>query len=178
MEQRPNRPGQSTSNKSDSKEFPLVEVAQTFRASPEDVFKIFADERMYRQWWGPTGYFCPYAKVDFRQDGKYLVAIQVEDESQPPIYSTGEFKTIDPNRRIQMTDQFADKDGNVITPKEAGMQDWEGDGVAFITFNFEPVEGGTRLYLAHEGIPAKMHDECVEGWKSIMNRIKYVVEKH
>lgn len=174
------KPTPSSPQKQSTKESPLVEVTKTYYARPEDLFKALSTEESVREWWGPEEFFCPYAKIDFKVGGKYLFAMQEKKDASKPVYSTGIYQEIVPNRRIVYSDDFAYASGEVATPKEAGAGDSFPDmGTTYVTIELKPVgDKQTELSLSHKGIPANMHDDCVQGWGSCLDKIKPIVEKH
>lgn len=173
------RDPQEVEHKKSSAETPLVEVTKIYNANVEDVYKAWSDEGIVLNWWGPKNYSCPFAKINFKVGGKYLFAMKKNDEDQV-LWSTGTYVQIVPNKKIICSDQPSDKFGNVITPQEAGFKGvWPDNGLAYITVEFEALsDTQTRLQLSHENLPAHMHDECVDGWSSSLDKIKPLVEKH
>ncbi|RYZ64007.1 MAG: hypothetical protein EOP09_16665 [Proteobacteria bacterium] len=52
-------------------------------------------------------------------------------------------------------------------------------GKALITVEVSlPSERETELRLTHAGLPERMHDDCVDGWSSSLDKLKRLVEKH
>ena len=84
------------------------------------------------------------------------------------------------NNKIVFSDNFADEDGNIITPQQAGFEgQWLGDGRSYVTVHFEALEKNkTKVHLIQEGLPAHMHEDRVQGWSSSLDKIKKLVEKH
>ena len=162
----------TTDHKKSTKESPLVEVEKTIRAAPEEVFEAWSSADLVKQWWGPEHFDCPSAKSDFRVGGEYLYAMRGEDGDTN--WSTGRFIEIEPNRRIVYTDSFSDSEGKLMNPK--GFEDF---GETFVTVEIEPMgESETKMRLSHAGIPARMHDDCVDGWSSTLDKMKKLVERH
>ena len=157
---------------------PFVEVTKEFDAPVEDVWQAWSDPEMIKQWWGPETYTCPLAEIDFRVEGKYLLAM--ESPTEVVMYNTGVYNEIFTNELIVCTDSFSDEEGNPITPVEAGMsEDWEGSDSSLFSVKFERLgDNRTKIRLVHEGIPALMHDDCVGGWSSSLDKMKKLVEKH
>lgn len=155
---------------------PLVEVTREFNAPVERVWRAFTDAEQIKQWWGPETFSCPSAKIDFRIGGHYLYAMK--DQKDQVTWSTGQFEEIVPNKKIVYTDDFSDDKGNVISPKEAGMPgEWH--GTTFVTLEFfKTDEDTTKLVLTHQGIPGAMHDDCVNGWSSSIDKMQALVERH
>jgi uncharacterized protein YndB with AHSA1/START domain len=98
-------------------------------------------------------------------------------QSGQVIWGTGTYEEIIPFQKIVYTDQFSDESGNPITPKEAGMPSWEGPGLTYVTVEFESRAGNTVMTLTHEGIPKAIHDDCVSGWTSSIDKLQMLVER-
>lgn len=157
---------------------PFVEVSKEFNAPIEQVWKAWAEPELIKQWWGPHHFTSPSAKADFRIDGKYLFAMESPDGQV--MWSTGIYKEILPLQLIVCTDQFSDESGNPISAEEAGMEEeWSDTGTLIFSVKFEKLgDDKTRIQLVHEGIPSSMHDDCVEGWSTSLDKMKNLVEKH
>lgn len=156
---------------------PLVEVERTCLASIDKVWKAWTTPELMKQWWGPKGYSCPEAFINFKVGGEYFVAMK-ENATGTVHWSKGIYEQIIPNEKIVCTDHFADEKGNLINPREIGMPG-EWPEVLYMTVHFE-VHGPdvTHLKLTHEGIPAEMHDDCVQGWSSTLDKFQKLVERH
>jgi uncharacterized protein YndB with AHSA1/START domain len=156
---------------------PLVVVAKLIRAPVEKVFDAWKNESLIRQWWGPEGFTCPMVKIDFRVGEKYF--FEMKDQSGKSTWGTGVYSEIIPNKKIVYSDFFANADGEIISAAEAGVSDESEPSISFVTVEFEDLgENETKMTLNHEGLPASMHDDCVDGWSSSLDKLKRVVEKH
>lgn len=158
---------------------PFVEVTKIFNASIDALWRAWSDPEMIKKWWGPKDYTCPNATLDFKEDGKYLFAMK--DPEGQVVWSTGIYKEIFPHKLIVCTDSFSDENGRVISPKEAMPEgDWEsvGDTLIYSVKFTEITNNKTEIQLVHEGIPASMHDDCVNGWSSSLDKMKELVEQH
>ena len=49
----------------ESKKRDLV-VTRVFNAAVKQVWKAWTDPELVMRWWGPTGFTCPVAQMDFR----------------------------------------------------------------------------------------------------------------
>lgn len=165
-----------TKKQSNLERSPLVTITRTFNAPIEQVWKAWSNEELVKQWWGPESYTAPSAKIDFRVGGKSLLAMQ--DSAGKIVWSGGIYKEIVPNKKIVTTDHFANENGNVLAASEVGMPgEWPMD--CLITVEFSKVSGEqTKMTINHEGIPKEMHDDCVDGWNSSINKLQRLVEKH
>ena len=154
---------------------PPVEVTRNFDVPIERVWQAWANPELVKQWWGPEGYSCPEAKSDFRQGGKYLFAMKGPDAKVA--WSGGVYEQIVENKKIVYTDNFTDKDGKVVDPEVYGMPGEWGDTTR-VTVEFEKIsDAETKMSLKHEGIPADMHDDCVQGWTSSIGKIEKLVRR-
>lgn len=154
---------------------PLVEVTRQFSAPLESVWQAWTDPGLTKQWWGPEGFTCPEAKIDFREGGKYLVAMK--DPDGKVTWSGGVYEEIIPFKKIVNSDYFTDEQGNPISPKDVGMPgEWPEE--CRITVDFVKInESESRINLSAEGIPAEIHDDCVKGWSTSIDKLQRLVEK-
>jgi uncharacterized protein YndB with AHSA1/START domain len=99
-----------------------VVVTRIFDAPVELVWKAWSDPQYVLQWWGPTGFTCPLAKMDFRQGGTSLVCMRAPQEfGGQDYYNTWTYVTILPLQRIEYILKFTDKGGNAFDPVEMGL---------------------------------------------------------
>lgn len=157
-----------------TEKYPLVQITRTFQAPVKRVWNAWSDGDVIKQWWGPRGFTAPSAKMDFREGGKYLLAMQAPDGKI--MWSGGVIKEIIPNKKLIWTDHFSDQDGNSVSAKDFGMNgDWPED--LYITIELESENSGqTTMTMTHEGIPKEMHDDCVQGWNESIDKLQKLVE--
>jgi len=155
---------------------PLVKVERLFQAPIEKLWQAWSHGELIEQWWGPEGYSCPEAKVDFRQGGKYLLAMQAPDRKIS--WSGGVYKEIIPYDKIVCTDQFTDAKGQAVSAKDYGMPgEWPESLTVIVTFE-KVSEAETRMVLFHEGIPGELQEDCFQGWNSSLDKLQRLVEQH
>jgi len=96
---------------------------RVFNAPVERVWKAWTDPQQVMQWWGPTGFTSPFAKMDVREGGTSLVCMRAPKEFQGgrDMYSTWTYTKIVPLREIEYLHHFADKDGNRVAPATMGL---------------------------------------------------------
>ncbi|HET7090443.1 MAG TPA: SRPBCC domain-containing protein [Anaerolineae bacterium] len=88
-------------------------VTRVFDAPVEQVWKAWVEPEMVMQWWGPEGFTCPLAEMDFREGGTSLVCMRAPKEfGGQDLYNTWTYKKIVPMQSIEYILNFADKDGN------------------------------------------------------------------
>lgn len=174
MEQYSTQKIQGSSPLFNVEKYPLVEVKRIFAAPVERVWKAWTTPELVKQWWGPEQYSCPYASMDVREGGKSILAMQGPDGKVQ--YSGGTYEELIPNKKIVTTDQFTDREGNLMSARQAGMPMDMPDTMR-VTIEFQSIGADeTQMLLKHEGIPKEMHDDCVSGWTSSINKLQRLVE--
>src|SRR6185436_2866254 len=97
-------------------------VTRVFDVPLNQVWKAWSDSKLVRQWWGPTGFTCPVAKMDFREGGTSLVCMRAPKEyGGQDMYNTWSYQKIVPMTRLEYVVNFTDKDGNKLDPAAIGM---------------------------------------------------------
>jgi uncharacterized protein YndB with AHSA1/START domain len=97
-------------------------ITRVFDAPVEQVWKAWSDSEQVMRWWGPNGFTCPVAKMDFREGGTSLVCMRAPKEfGGQDMYNTWAYTKIVPMQRIEYILSFADKDGNQVDPIELGL---------------------------------------------------------
>jgi uncharacterized protein YndB with AHSA1/START domain len=154
-----------------------VEIDRVFHAPIEEVWNAWTSEDLIKQWWGPEGYSCPEAHLDFREGGKYNFAMKGPD--QKVSWSGGTVEEIIPFQKIVCTDHFTDKEGHPVPASEYGMAgDWPENLYMTVTFErSNQVANEIKMHLLYEGVPTSMHDDCVQGWNSSLDKMERLVER-
>lgn len=153
----------------------VLVIERTFDAPVETVWKYWTDPELLKKWWGPKNFTCPVAEIDFRVGGKYLSCMRGAPAEGAPVqdfWSTGIYKEIIPMKKIAVTDSFADEKGNVVPASHYGMGEFPME--LQITFEFEEVNGKTKMTLRHEGIKdidEKMRSGMNQGWNESFDKI-------
>jgi uncharacterized protein YndB with AHSA1/START domain len=98
-------------------------VTRIFDAPVERVFNAWRDPDQVMQWWGPTGFTCPSARMDFREGGTSLVCMRPPQEfpGGVDLYNTWAYTRIVPNQLIEYILDWADQDGNRLDPETLGL---------------------------------------------------------
>jgi uncharacterized protein YndB with AHSA1/START domain len=156
-----------------------VEVVRELDATPEQAWRAWSDAEQVRRWWGPHGFTCPRADLDFRVGGTTLVAMQA-----PPEYGGGLFHNrwtytaLDEPRRIAFTSTFADADGNTVEPAALGIPGGVPSEVPHVV-ELEPLPGGrTRVRVVESGYTdegarrqsEQGQEECLDKMQALFSR--------
>lgn len=99
-----------------------VVVTRVFDAPVDQVWKAWSESEHVMRWWGPTGFTCPLAKMDFRVGGTSLVCMRAPKKmGGQGMFNTWTYTKIDPLQRIEFTLNFSDSSGNKLDPAEMGL---------------------------------------------------------
>lgn len=145
-----------------------ISIKRTFNLPLNTVWKAWSEPESFKKWWGPKEYTCPDCTIDFKVGGKFLASMQGEDGKK--IWSTGTYKEIIPQKKIVVTDSFADSTGKIVPASFYNMPEMELE--LLVTVEFEEVDGKTNLSLQHVGISPEMYDECIKGWQSSLDKFE------
>ena len=97
-------------------------ISHLFDASVEEVWRAWHDPDLIKQWWGPDGFTCPQADIDFREGGVSLVCMRAPREfGGNDSYSTWTYTAVEHNKRIEFIHNLADSNGNKVDPVSVGM---------------------------------------------------------
>jgi len=156
-----------------------VVVTRVFDAPVSEVWKAWSDSAYVMQWWGPTGFTCPLAEMDFREGGTSLVCMRAPQEfGGQDMYNTWTYTKIVPNERIEYTFNFSDKDGNKLNPAQLGVPAGvPEDGHHVVTFK-DVGDNKTEMTVTEHGYTAdQAHDiskagleQCVDKMAAIFAR--------
>jgi uncharacterized protein YndB with AHSA1/START domain len=161
-------------------------VNRVFDAPIDQVWEAWSDSEYVKQWWGPTSFTCPVAKMDFREGGTSLVCMRAPKEfGGQDMYNTWTYRKIIPMQRIEFIQNFADTDGNNIDPAEIGIP----PGVPYevphmITFKalnsdqteLTVTEFGYTSDQAHDISKVGM-EQCLDKMAAIFDKDSYQNEK-
>jgi uncharacterized protein YndB with AHSA1/START domain len=97
-------------------------VTRTFNAPIDQVWRAWSESDLVKRWWGPTGFTCPIADMDFREGGTSLICMRAPQEyGGQELYNTWSYRQIVPLERIEFDMGFVDKDGNRHRPADLGL---------------------------------------------------------
>jgi uncharacterized protein YndB with AHSA1/START domain len=135
----------------------LILATVTIAAPPERIFRALTDPKELPRWWGADDLYRTTSHAsDLRKGGAWRSEGKGADGT--PFAVSGEYLDVDPPHRLVMTWQ----------------PDWDGGNVTTVTYLLEPVEGGTKLTLRHDGFGARA-DSCrshANGWPRVFGWLK------
>ena len=99
-----------------------VVVTRTFDAPVQQVWKAWSDPAYVMQWWGPTGFTCQLAEMDFHEGGTSLVCMRAPQEyGGQDLYNTWTYRKIDTHKRIEFIQHFTNQDRAQLDPAQIGI---------------------------------------------------------
>jgi uncharacterized protein YndB with AHSA1/START domain len=84
------------------------------------------------------------------------------------MWFTGEHREVAEPTRLSYTETMADEHGNPISPESLGMPA-KTPGTTEVTVILEKVNGGTRVTLTHNGVPAE--SGAARGWNAAFEKL-------
>ncbi|QLY26693.1 SRPBCC domain-containing protein [Bdellovibrio sp. KM01] len=154
----------------------LLMLDRAFDVPVAELFKAFSTSEALKAWWWPQGLYADRVDIDFRVGGRVFINMKGYEKGGGGMTST--YEEIVENKRIVMTDQFADETGKAITPQEAQMPgEWPEMGYITLEFLAEGADD-SRLALYQEGMPNELQEDCVQGWMQSFDKLeKFLHEK-
>ncbi len=112
-----------------------MEFTAEFDATPERVWQLWEDPRLFEKWWGPPEYPATVVDHDFTPGGRVSYYMTGPEGEKYPGWS--QIVALDPPRSLEFTDGFLDDDGNEI------------DGMPSMTSRVEiaDIGKGTRMVI-------------------------------
>ena len=145
-------------------------ASRVIGASAEAVYGAFADPAAWEQWLPPTGMTGKIEEFDFRENGRYRLALHYADGSgagkttADEDVSEGTFIELLPNQRVVQRIEFESDD-----PAFAG--------VMRMTWSIEPLSDGVRVTLSAVNVPEGISPEDhAVGLQSTLENLARFVE--
>lgn len=89
-----------------------VVSTREFPVPPTEAWRAWQDPDYLKKWWGPTGFSCSIAEVDFRVGGSTLLCMRAPAEyGMPDMYTTWTYLRIEPTSLIEFDHAFTDAVG-------------------------------------------------------------------
>jgi uncharacterized protein (TIGR03086 family) len=115
--------------------------------SPDEAFALVTEPERLRRWKTVSAY------VDLRAGGQYRFTIL------PGHVAAGTYREFEPGKRIVFGWGW---EGDPSLPPDAST----------VTVTIEPIEGGSRVTLVHEGLTAEQTASHAEGWNHYFERLE------
>jgi uncharacterized protein YndB with AHSA1/START domain len=151
-----------------------VVVVRELDATPEVAWRAWSDPEQIKQWWGPAGFTCTRADVDFRVGGSTLVTMQAPAEYGGfSMHNRWSYTALSEPSRIEFVSTFADADGNLIDPAAAGIPPGVPTEVPHVV-DLEPLPGGrTRVTVTEYGYTAEeARAQSQQGQEQVLDKMQ------
>ena len=133
-----------------------LHLEKVLQAPRERVFAACVKPEQLAKWWGPTGFTAPNVELCVRAGGRYRITMQPPDGEA--FYLAGEFRKIEPVRRLVYTFEYEEPDPD--------------DQVTVVTLSFLKDGDRTRLVLEHGPFATKDRHALHEtGWTQTLDRL-------
>lgn len=152
-----------------------IVITRIFDAPIEQVWKMWTEPEHFKKWWGPKDFTAPVIKMNLRVGGKYLWCMRGSATPAGEVqdfWSAGIYKEIVPMEKLVYTDNFADKDGNIIKASDYGLPgEWPESTEVSVTFE-DAGNGRTKMTLRHTDIPeGTMREMTGAGWNQSFDKM-------
>jgi uncharacterized protein YndB with AHSA1/START domain len=129
-------------------------------APPPLVFRALTDPPELAKWWGPHGFTTPRLELDLRVGGRYRIAMQPPEGDL--FYLQGDFREVDPPRRLAYTFRWEDPDPD--------------DVETIVTLSLRDLGRSTRLTLDQGAFATEprraLHEQ---GWTNSFERLRGLI---
>jgi uncharacterized protein YndB with AHSA1/START domain len=147
-----------------------VDVVSTreFAAPAAQVWRAWSDADYLTQWWGPTGFTSPSAKLDFRVGGTSLICMRAPAEfGGQDIYTAWTYRRIEPTDLIEYDVRFVDGAGASVPPPP-GVPDKVPHRVAFTPVAVDR----TSVTITEFGYPSEqVRDQSKAGLEQCLDKM-------
>jgi uncharacterized protein YndB with AHSA1/START domain len=151
-----------------------VVIERTFEAPVDLIWRMWADPKHFKAWYGPDGANISVAKMDVRVGGSRLVCMEMATpDGVMQMWFTGEYGEVVENERLVYTESMSDENGNVLSPADMGMPPGHPMTTEVIV-ELEEDGGRTRMVMTHAGIPADSPGAA--GWTMALDKLAVYVE--
>jgi uncharacterized protein YndB with AHSA1/START domain len=155
-----------------------VHVTRTFDAPIERLWRAWTQPDDLRAWWGPAGFDCTRATADVRPGGRIFVTMRAPAEYGGfEQSSTWDFTDVEEPHSIRYVFNFADADGNRLTPAEAGVPEGVPEDGQHRVELTDLGDGRTLLEMTEHGYTnAETRDLSAAGLEQCLDKMAALVE--
>ena len=121
------------------------------------VFRAMTDPPELAKWWGPHGFTIPSLELDLRVGGGYRIAMQPPEGDR--FHLQGEFREVDPPRRLAYTFRWEDPDPD--------------DVETIVTLSLRDLDGSTELTLDQGAFATEPRRALhTQGWTESLEKLR------
>ena len=152
-----------------------IKITRFFDAAIEDVWRMWTDPELFRQWYGPNGMSIPVAEMDLTVGGTRKVCMEmVRPDRTMTMWFIGVYKEISSPTRLVYTESMCEEDGTLIPPATMGMPEGTPD-VTEVVVELSTEDGKTRMTVVHVGVPEG--NAAGAGWGQAFDKLEELVSR-
>jgi len=146
-----------------------IVITRVLDAPRRLVFDAWTQPEILKRWWAPEGCTTPFCTVDLRVGGSFHFCMRLPDGQE--VWGLGTFREIVEPELIRYTDQFADAEGNPVSPTHYGLSA-EHPAETMVTVTFREHDGRTTITLRH-AIPEPVLERgpTERGWIEMLDHL-------
>ena len=138
-----------------------VSLHRVLKASPEKVYRAFAEANAISAWLPPYGFLCTVHEMNVKTEGTFRMSFHNFSTGNGHSFG-GKYIEVKPNEFLKYTDKFDDPN----LPGEMVTSVW-----------LQKVSVGTEIKIVQEGIPSMIPVEmCYLGWQESLEKLTKLVE--
>lgn len=146
-----------------------VKITRVFDASIEDVWKLWTDPDLFKQWYGPKGMSVPVADMDLTVGGTRKICMEMKTPDRTmSMWFIGVYKDISAPTRLVYTESMCEEDGTIIPPQAMGMPEGHPD-ITEVIVELREENGKTTMTMVHMGVPEGSAGEG--GWTQAFDKL-------
>jgi uncharacterized protein YndB with AHSA1/START domain len=154
-------------------------INRVFNAPVEKVWHAWGEPEMVKKWWGPKNFTVPVVEIDFREGGTSLVSMQAPGEMGGfVLYNTWEYTKIIPNKQLEFTLRFTDRDRKVLNPQHIGLPEGVPIEVPHV-ITFESVGAKTEMKYFEYGYTTNQAVEMSKaGLEEVLDKMAEALQEN
>ncbi len=146
-----------------------VKIQRTFDAPITQVWEMWTDPALFKQWYGPMGMTVPVAEMDVVVGGTRKVCMEMTSPDRTmSMWFIGVYKEVSSPSRLVYTESMCDEDGTIIPPEAMGMPEGAPD-ITEVIVELSEADGKTTMTMVHVGVPAGTAGEG--GWNQAIDKL-------
>jgi uncharacterized protein YndB with AHSA1/START domain len=150
-----------------------VKIQREFDAPIGNVWKMWTDPELFKQWYGPKGMSVPTAEMDLVVGGTRKICMEMKTpERTMTMWFIGVYKEIKSPSRLVYTESMCDEDGTIISSESMGMPAGHPD-ITEVIVELSEANGKTTMTMVHVGVPEGSAGEG--GWNQAFDKLAEVV---
>ncbi|MEO9516239.1 MAG: SRPBCC domain-containing protein [Paracoccaceae bacterium] len=146
-----------------------VKIQREFDAPIEEVWNMWTDPQLFKQWYGPMGMSVPTAEMDVTVGGTRKICMEMKSpERTMSMWFIGIYKEIKSPTRLVYTESICDEHGTIISPESMGMPAGHPD-ITEVIVELSETDGKTMMTMVHFGVPEGSAGE--DGWNQTFDKL-------